>query len=432
MQHVVKNDPLCTKIATAMLGLSAFSFSAGHSSAAQENGSWDIPIASNSSLNAEQAPEPSTHNTADGNIDASSSPQTTAHATPVQVTKAASKESHVEQESEAQKARRERELLGLQIQYAAYVGIASLVGGYLLIRGFASIQFSRKSSSKTIAAQLANHRKTYNLGSTPVAASGEPVEPTGTDAQRANVRKLEFEIINDSSGPVLKVGLPIGGILISEKGAFRYKEKGIKFLSLASKVLGMSNSTGVIKRLLAGESFFFQTFLNESDGTRTLTLSPSKIGTLIRINLADYEQGLIGDGGSFFAATDEVKLDIIPTGGLKGLFSGLGMYGQKFAGSGNLILFAPGALEEITLKEGEALHCDTDCLFLWEPSVKVSLDNQRLDEAAFSGEGLFLGEISGPGKVWMSSRGVGDDASSNRVGGYWLPSLEWVSKFLNW
>ena len=230
-------------------------------------------------------------------------------------------------------------------------------------------------------------------------------------------RSIDYQI-KGTSQPVLALRLKPGESIIAESGAMLHHDSNVVMNVVTGKSLGFSSaSTGVIKRLLVGESFFFQKFSNQASNYKELTLAPSKVGELLHLNLCEFSDGLCADQGAFFAATSGVELSIIKRGGVKGLFSGLGFFQQRLQGNGDVFLFSAGAVERINVNEGDELILDSDALFAWEPSIAVELERQKIFDTFASGEGLYICRISGSGSLWIASRGSNDDASRNSSGG---------------
>ncbi|MCL2323243.1 MAG: TIGR00266 family protein [Oscillospiraceae bacterium] len=127
-------------------------------------------------------------------------------------------------------------------------------------------------------------------------------------------------------------------------------------------------------------------------------------------------------GESFKAESDAMvtmKDTIDVTGNLEGgVLSGLGrmLAGEKFffqnltaaRGDGDILL-APtvlGDIIDIDLDGSYELTVQKDGFFAGESSIQVSTKMQNLSRGLFSGEGFFVLNISGRGKVFVSSLGA--------------------------
>ena len=56
------------------------------------------------------------------------------------------------------------------------------------------------------------------------------------------------------------------------------------------------------------------------------------------------------------------------------------------------------------LKEGQTLKIDQSHLAVMDPTVNFDITRVKgVKNILFSGEGLFLGTVTGPGRVWLQS-----------------------------
>jgi uncharacterized protein (AIM24 family) len=87
-----------------------------------------------------------------------------------------------------------------------------------------------------------------------------------------------------------------------------------------------------------------------------------------------------------------------------GFFGGEGFVLQKVTGPGTVFLEIPGEVREYTLAAGEALQVDPGHIALFEPTVSYDITTVKgVANIFFSGEGLFLAKLTGPGRVWLQS-----------------------------
>jgi uncharacterized protein (AIM24 family) len=58
----------------------------------------------------------------------------------------------------------------------------------------------------------------------------------------------------------------------------------------------------------------------------------------------------------------------------------------------------------IELKAGETMKIDPGHIAMFEPTVEYDIAGVKgLKNVLFSGEGLFLATLTGPGKIWLQS-----------------------------
>jgi uncharacterized protein (TIGR00266 family) len=158
-----------------------------------------------------------------------------------------------------------------------------------------------------------------------------------------------------------------------------------------------------IGRMLAGESLFLTTYTCKSqDGL--ITFTPEVPGKVIAINL-EPGQSMICQKDSFMCAEQKVKLEMHFRKKLgAGLFGGEGFILQKITGPGTAFVEIPGEVREIQLAPGERIMIDPGHIAMFEPEVNYDIAGVKgLKNVLFSGEGLFLATLTGPGKIWLQS-----------------------------
>lgn len=158
-----------------------------------------------------------------------------------------------------------------------------------------------------------------------------------------------------------------------------------------------------IGRMLAGESLFLTTYTCKSpDGL--ITFTPEVPGKVVDLKLEE-GQSMICQKDSFMCAEESVQLEMHFRKKLgAGLFGGEGFILQKITGPGTAFVEIPGEVRIIELKAGEQLQVDPGHIALFDPSVEYDITAVKgLKNVLFSGEGLFLATLTGPGKVWLQS-----------------------------
>ena len=158
-----------------------------------------------------------------------------------------------------------------------------------------------------------------------------------------------------------------------------------------------------IGRMLAGESLFLTTYTCKSpDGL--ITFTPEVPGKVVDLKL-EAGQSMICQKDSFMCAEESVQLEMHFRKKLgAGLFGGEGFILQKITGPGTAFVEIPGEVRTIELKAGERMQVDPGHIALFEPSVEYDITAVKgFKNVLFSGEGLFLATLTGPGKVWLQS-----------------------------
>jgi len=156
-------------------------------------------------------------------------------------------------------------------------------------------------------------------------------------------------------------------------------------------------------RKLAGESVFMTTYTCRGP-EGVVVFTPEAPGKVLDFQLAS-GQSLICQKDAFMCAETSVELKMHFRKKLgTGLFGGEGFILQQITGPGVAFLEIPGEIREYTLAAGETLQVDPGHIALFEPTVSYDLTRVKgITNVLFSGEGLFLAKLSGPGRVWLQT-----------------------------
>jgi len=191
-----------------------------------------------------------------------------------------------------------------------------------------------------------------------------------------------------------------------EAGESVYTESGGMCWMSPNMEMETSGKGGFFKgiaRKMSGESFFLTTY-KCSEGRGLVAFSNEFPGKILAFDLAS-GQSIICQKDAFLAAQTSVQLGVHFQKKLGvGFFGGEGFVLQKLTGPGVAWLEIAGEITEYTLKEGQTLKIDQGYLAVMEPTVAFDITTVKgLKNIFFSGEGLFLGTLTGPGKVWLQS-----------------------------
>ncbi len=198
--------------------------------------------------------------------------------------------------------------------------------------------------------------------------------------------------------PSVDVHLQAGESMFTESGGMAWMKGDVD----------MSTNTrgGLLKglgRKLAGESLFMTTYTCRS-GEAMITFAPEAPGS-IRAMTLDRGESIIAQKDAFMAAEEGVEIEMHFRKRLgAGLFGGEGFILQKITGPGLVLFEITGDVREYDLAAGEVLKVDPGHIALYEPNVDYDITTVKgLTNVLFSGEGLFLATLCGPGKVWLQS-----------------------------
>jgi uncharacterized protein (TIGR00266 family) len=156
-----------------------------------------------------------------------------------------------------------------------------------------------------------------------------------------------------------------------------------------------------VKRLFGGESFFRNTFTARAARGEVL-LAHALCGDMRVLELT--QAGYLLQSSAFVAATPNVKVETA-LGGLRGFFSGAGVFGLRATAPspGLLVLGAFGGIEELVC-DG-TLVIDTGHLVAWDATLDYTIGKSASGWllSFLSGEGLVC-RFRGQGRIWIQSR----------------------------
>jgi uncharacterized protein (TIGR00266 family) len=207
----------------------------------------------------------------------------------------------------------------------------------------------------------------------------------------------------------LEVELTQGESIFTESGGMSWMTDGIEM---------ETNTRGGIMaglgRALAGESLFMTTYTCHTP-TAMITFTPEAPGKVLPIQLAP-GQIIIAQKDSFMCAQASVTMEIHFRKKLgTGLFGGEGFILQKLTGPGITFLEIPGEVKEYNLAAGQRLKIDPGHIAAFDPSVNYEITPVKgIKNVVFSGEGLFLASLTGPGRVWLQTMPISNLAQAIR------------------
>lgn len=211
--------------------------------------------------------------------------------------------------------------------------------------------------------------------------------------------QIEYKIHGDDL-QIVEVELDPGEAARGEVGTMMYMDEGIE----------MQTSTGGgifkgLKRMFTGESFFISSFLNSSNDIQRVGFAATYPGKVIPIDLKEEGGSFLCQKDAFLCAAAGIEVEVAFTKRFgSGLFGGEGFILQRLTGDGLAFMHSGGTSIERKLQPGEKLVVDTGCLVGLSESVDYNIKFVGgFKNALFGGEGLFLAEVTGPGKVYLQS-----------------------------
>lgn len=167
-----------------------------------------------------------------------------------------------------------------------------------------------------------------------------------------------------------------------------------------------------LKRSISGSSFMLVKYAAEN-GPAAVSLAGKAPGKILDIDAG--KGSWLCQKTAYLCSEESVSLDMAFQKKLGSIFfGGEGLVLQKISGSGMAFIHACGDLNIVELAPGQVLKVSTSNAVAWEESVAYDISSIGIKNALFSGEGLFVTTLTGPGKVVIQSMTLNDLAMSLR------------------
>ena len=209
---------------------------------------------------------------------------------------------------------------------------------------------------------------------------------------------MNVTLRHNPSFSVARVDLAPNEQLRAESGAMMATSAGV---GVASSTQG-GVMKGLKRSVLGGESLFVSTYTAPAAGG-WVDIAHHLPGDIIQAGVTP-DQAMSVTRGNWLASSAGVELDT-KWGGFKNLFGGEGGFLVRLNGQGTVVLACYGALDTVSLAEGESVTIDSGHVVAFAPSVTSQLRKVAtgIIQTMKSGEG-FVFDFTGPGWVMTQSR----------------------------
>ncbi len=160
--------------------------------------------------------------------------------------------------------------------------------------------------------------------------------------------------------------------------------------------------TGAVRRSFSGEGMSL-TKASATGSKQHAIISANSPGHIVAWPLND--SGILTTRGSFLAAWGDIDINVtMAKRAGAALFGGAGLFLQQITGTGMVLVHGNGDLVQRELGESEEIIVSSGNLAAFEE--QVDYDVKAVGSARkffFSGEGLFMTKLQGPGRVVLQS-----------------------------
>ena len=202
--------------------------------------------------------------------------------------------------------------------------------------------------------------------------------------------------------PVLEVALSQGEALIAETGQLSWMSGGIE-LRTTTAIAGSTGFLGAIGRAMSGGGLFMTEYTAPYSGG-TVAFAAKIPGHMVEITVHPGQSYMVHKHG-FVCGTAGVQLGTGFQQSLgSGLFGGNGFLLQRVSGACTAWVELGGEVIERMLAPGEVLRVHPGHVGMFEERVRFGITTiPGVRNIFFGGDGLFLAELTGPGRVWLQT-----------------------------
>lgn len=208
---------------------------------------------------------------------------------------------------------------------------------------------------------------------------------------------MEYQI-SGSIAQNVRIALNQGETLWAGRGTLMAYSKGIKW---NLRVPG--GLEGALKRTFAGEGISLIHVAAAQDNQYVL-LAANEPGHIETWDLADGP--VVTTRGAFLCAwgeTIDINVTIARRAGAA-FFGGSGLFLQRISGKGKVLIHGSGDFYERNLESGEQILVSTGNLAAFADQVDYDIEGVGgCRKILFSGEGLFMTRLTGPGRVLLQT-----------------------------
>ena len=209
---------------------------------------------------------------------------------------------------------------------------------------------------------------------------------------------MQVQVRQQPSFAVARLMLAPGEPCQVESGAMMATSYGVQVQSQSQG--GIMKGLG--RAFLSGESFFISTFTAPQNGG-WVDVAANLPGDIQVITL-DGRTGWAVTRGCWLASSHGVQTET-KWGGMKNLMGGEGGFLTHATGQGQLLVACYGAVETVTLQQGEMVTVDTGHVVAYADTVQYQIRKVAtgIIQSMKSGEGLVF-DFVGPGQIMTQTR----------------------------
>lgn len=214
---------------------------------------------------------------------------------------------------------------------------------------------------------------------------------------------MRFEIQGDTT-PILEVHLESSGDeVIAESGELAWMHGPVQLQTGRNVGQSSGGFFGAAKRALSGGTFFMTSYTSPQ-GPGSVVFAAKAPGEIRQVDVGGGQEYVVHRHG-FVCCEPGVELNVHMQQKLgAGIFGGAGFILQRLSGSGRAFVEMHGDVVERELAAGDVLRVHPGHVAMYDATVPLELTTvPGIRNKLFGGDGLFLAQLRGPGRVWLQS-----------------------------
>jgi uncharacterized protein (TIGR00266 family) len=208
--------------------------------------------------------------------------------------------------------------------------------------------------------------------------------------------------ITGSTLPVLEIGLEANDVIVAAPGELSWMTPNVQ-MRTTTNTGGSRGLWGAITRAVSGGGLFMTEF-SAAGGMGAVAFAAKVPGQILELSVLP-GRGYLVHRHSFLCATAGVELTAALQRSLgAGVFGGEGFVLQRLSGTCQAWVELGGEIVSHELAPGESLLVHPGHVGMFEESVAFDITTIRgISNALFGGDGLFLVQLTGPGRIWLQT-----------------------------
>jgi uncharacterized protein (TIGR00266 family) len=203
--------------------------------------------------------------------------------------------------------------------------------------------------------------------------------------------------------PVLELSMQPNDKVFAESGQLSWMSMAIQMQTSTSAGGQQGGFMGALGRAVSGGTLFMTEY-TAVGGAGLLAFAAKLPGQILPIDITP-GQGYMVHRHGFMSATIGVQFSIGFQQRLgAGIFGGTGFRMQRLQGHGQAWVELHGEVVTYDLQAGNALRVHPGHVGMFQESVQLGVTTvPGIKNAFFGGDGIFLAQLTGPGRVWLQS-----------------------------